>query len=256
MIRAVLYDVGGVLYTARSSGARRLAYARQLHRRLSGLGVRIPDDPETFAEKLEKRDEEYKGWSEAHKLELPSSRVWREFYLADYDVPELTINEHAEALSDDYCGHGRIGHDMRPDLTVTVAHLHEMGFVQGIVSNIISKNFVPQLLKEYGVDRYMSCTVLSSEVGCRKPDARIFLSALERLGIEPAECAYVGDTISRDVIGARNAQLGLVIQIDNPAAYRRDEAFRNLGIEPDYHIQNLSEIPDILNSRILQQSEK
>jgi FMN phosphatase YigB (HAD superfamily) len=43
--------------------------------------------------------------------------------------------------------------------------------------------------------------VISDEAGCVKPDPRIFTIALERLGLEPGEMAYVGDS-PEDVQGA------------------------------------------------------
>jgi putative hydrolase of the HAD superfamily len=35
--------------------------------------------------------------------------------------------------------------------------------------------------------------VMSREVGLRKPDSRIFALALERLGVQPAECTFIDD---------------------------------------------------------------
>lgn len=63
----------------------------------------------------------------------------------------------------------------------------------------------------------MASVVMSSNAGIRKPDPEIFHIAVDQLGLERKECAYVGDTISRDVIGAREVGLGLVIQMHNPA---------------------------------------
>ena len=43
--------------------------------------------------------------------------------------------------------------------------------------------------------------MVSDEAGCAKPDPRIFRISLERMGIEPGEMAYVGDS-PEDVQGA------------------------------------------------------
>ncbi len=49
--------------------------------------------------------------------------------------------------------------------------------------------------------------VASAEVGLRKPDAEIFLHACERLGVDPAAAAHVGDRLDLDAQGASAAGL-------------------------------------------------
>ncbi len=61
-----------------------------------------------------------------------------------------------------------------------------------------------------------------------------------RIGKE--EAAYVGDTISRDVRGVRNAGWPLMIQIDNPRIYHKDEKYRGMGYKADVEIKTLAEI--------------
>jgi putative hydrolase of the HAD superfamily len=47
----------------------------------------------------------------------------------------------------------------------------------------------------------------SHVVGVAKPNPAIFEFALEVLGLEPLRVLYVGDSVSKDVVGARNAGL-------------------------------------------------
>jgi len=55
-------------------------------------------------------------------------------------------------------------------------------------------------------------------VGCSKPDKAIFQFALDRLGLEPQQAAYVGDSYGYDVIGARGAGLRPIL-LDRMDAY-------------------------------------
>jgi putative hydrolase of the HAD superfamily len=87
--------------------------------------------------------------------------------------------------------------------------------------------------------------VLSSIVGVRKPAAEIFYAAAEQLRLRPADCAYIGDRISRDVIGAQNAGLGVMIQIRYPESERKDAALAE-RYKPDFKIDDLSEIVPII----------
>ena len=45
-------------------------------------------------------------------------------------------------------------------------------------------------------------TLISEEVGIRKPDPEIFLMAAQMIGVEPPKCLFVGDSYENDVIGA------------------------------------------------------
>jgi putative hydrolase of the HAD superfamily len=58
--------------------------------------------------------------------------------------------------------------------------------------------------------------------GVSKPDPRVFDPALDALGVPPERCAYVGDTVSYDVVGARNAGLQ-PIHLDPYGTCREDD---------------------------------
>lgn len=60
-------------------------------------------------------------------------------------------------------------------------------------------------LSACGIAGRFQAVVISDEVGLRKPDPRIFAIALRTLGVRPEEALYVGDSLSDDYAGARNA---------------------------------------------------
>ena len=66
------------------------------------------------------------------------------------------------------------------------------------------------------------------------------------MGLKPEELCYVGDTISRDVIGTRNAGWAMMIQIRNPSIAHRDAGLEHSGYMPDALIEDLAEIPSVL----------
>ena len=135
----------------------------------------------------------------------------------------------------------------KPRLKETVEELHALGVRMGIVSNIISTSLVPHMLNEYGIAQYMETVVMSAGTGIRKPDPRIFAIAMQRMGVTATETGYVGDTVSRDVRGASNAKMGLVIRIENPSIAHRDVGFTGEDApKPDFVIQALDEIPGII----------
>lgn len=247
MIQAVLFDIGGTLHTVRNSPALASAFARRLIERLAVYGIEIDTPYDAFAEALHHNAEAYKAWSEKTLQELPAPRIWNEFYLKQYAIGEARLAPIAEELSFLY-DYERVSNKRRPGLTETMRALRAQNVRIGVISNIISTSFVPHILKEYGIEEYMDCVVLSSAAGIRKPDAAIFERALFALNVDKSKAAYVGDTISRDVLGVRNAGLALAIQIENPAIAHRDEKYIGRGIAPDYLIKELTEVPELIRA--------
>ncbi len=49
-----------------------------------------------------------------------------------------------------------------------------------------------------------SLILLSSEVGIEKPDLRIFLSAIQKAGVSPWECLFVGENLN-ETLAAQSA---------------------------------------------------
>lgn len=245
MIRAVLFDLGGTLHTSSSPPGRDVWFARRLIERLEDYGVVLGAAPEELAERLHENSETYKHWSEESLRELPAARIWSEYYLRDYGIEEDRLAPFAEELSFLY-DYERVRIMRRPHLRESLEELHAMSIRMGMISNIISTSVVPHFLREYGVDQYMECVVCSSTTGVRKPSADIFRVAERELGLKPEELAYVGDTISRDVRGVRNAGWRLMIQIRNPSIAHRDKGLENSGYEPDYLIEDLAELPGVI----------
>jgi putative hydrolase of the HAD superfamily len=74
---------------------------------------------------------------------------------------------------------------------------------------------------EYGISPYLEFVMDSHLVGLEKPDPRIFHLACRQLDLPPANCVYVGDIYSIDVLGARAAGLQPVL-IDRTGTPRPD----------------------------------
>jgi HAD superfamily hydrolase (TIGR01549 family) len=62
-------------------------------------------------------------------------------------------------------------------------------------------------VERVGLGAYFAGAVSAHEVGCAKPDPRMFLEACRVAGAAPSEVLHVGDDPLLDVIGARRAGL-------------------------------------------------
>jgi HAD superfamily hydrolase (TIGR01509 family) len=71
----------------------------------------------------------------------------------------------------------------------------------GLVSNFYGN--LTAVSEEAGLRAWLATLVDSAVVGCRKPDPAIFHAALADLGIPPEAALFVGDSLRRDMAGAR-----------------------------------------------------
>lgn len=90
------------------------------------------------------------------------------------------------------------------DTIPTLIELREMGVRIGLISNV-GVSIRPVLERE-GVIDHLDGVTLSCEVGCVKPDTRIFHTAAEAIGCPPTAVLMVGDS-GKDDAGA--AHIGM-----------------------------------------------
>jgi HAD superfamily hydrolase (TIGR01509 family) len=72
----------------------------------------------------------------------------------------------------------------------------------GIVSNFYGN--LEAVCEGAGLAPHLSVTVDSQVLGFQKPDKRIFLAALSKLDASPSDAVFVGDSLRRDMEGARD----------------------------------------------------
>ncbi len=78
-----------------------------------------------------------------------------------------------------------------------LARRHRLGIVSNFYGNL------ERVCEDAGIRPLFGAVVDSARVGCVKPDPRIFRHALETLGVGPGAATFVGDSLPRDMAGAR-----------------------------------------------------
>jgi putative hydrolase of the HAD superfamily len=93
--------------------------------------------------------------------------------------------------------------EFRPygDVVPALTGLREDGHRLVIVSNWDCS--LPEWLRPPGLLSMVDGVVTSADVGAAKPDARIFRRGLELVGAAPEDAVHVGDSVAKDVEGAR-----------------------------------------------------
>jgi beta-phosphoglucomutase-like phosphatase (HAD superfamily) len=95
-----------------------------------------------------------------------------------------------------------------PELVQRLANRFPLAVGSGSAHRIID-----EVLAMRDLSRYFRCTVSSEDVKQPKPAPDIFLLAAKRLGVEPAKCCVIEDTVSG--VQAANAAGMTVLAIAN-----------------------------------------
>jgi HAD superfamily hydrolase (TIGR01509 family) len=147
-----------------------------------------------------------------HSWDEQSWRVYARAAAASVGVP----SEHNEAAATEILTAMRNDTDLwrwpLNDAVRALRALTDAGVAMAVVSNADGQ--IEATLRREGVCQVgpgagalMATVVDSFVVGVSKPDPEIFSYALDALGVVPERVIYIGDSVSRDVVGARNAGL-------------------------------------------------
>lgn len=117
-------------------------------------------------------------------------------------------------------------------LLTRLAQRFRLGVVSNFYGNLVA------VCDDVGVRPFFGVIVDSVWAGCTKPDPRIFRRALEGLRVSPAEATFVGDSLARDMVGARAAGMAHV--------WLAGEASGSVCCAGDRTIRTLKELEDVL----------
>jgi putative hydrolase of the HAD superfamily len=122
--------------------------------------------------------------------------------------------------------------------------LAKTDLIRGIITDGLTIKQAEKLLR-LGVYRHLSpdAIFISDQIGIGKPNPKIYLTALRRLGLEPGEAMYVGDNPRADIDPPN--QIGMVT-----VRHRGTGKFANVNgdTEARYEIANFHELLHILKT--------
>jgi HAD superfamily hydrolase (TIGR01549 family) len=118
---------------------------------------------------------------------------------------------------------------------------HRLGIVSDIWSH--SERF-RQELDRAGIKELFEAIVFSSDIGIVKPSPKIFQKALDTFGVDVARVVYIGDSLRRDVAGAKSLGMAAIwIQRDqiSEGSWRAGSQ-RDISVKPDLTISDLQDV--------------
>jgi putative hydrolase of the HAD superfamily len=185
MIRALLFDFGGTL------DAQGVPWKERFYRLSREEGLAVPET---------EFDPAFYGATDTLEGTIPRDSGLRDTVERVSDGLALRLGREPALLR--RIG-GRFIDDAMRQLGSNAALLSRLSgrYRIGIVSNFYGN--LQAVLDETGLSPSIGVAVDSTILGCKKPDPRIFQAALDALEASPAEAVFIGDSLRRDMAGAR-----------------------------------------------------
>jgi FMN phosphatase YigB (HAD superfamily) len=197
---AVLFDFGGTL------DADGVAWKERFHRLFDAEGVEV--GPARFDPVFHAADDALVGTvPETLSLEDTVLRVAGGVATA-LRPDDATLGSRVAAR---FLAEARACFEINAPVLERLAQRYRLGIVSNFYGNL------PTVCDNAEVRRYFGVIVDSAQVGFLKPDPRIFLAAVEALGIKPSQTVMVGDSLARDMAGARAAGMAHIWLAPDPA---------------------------------------
>jgi putative hydrolase of the HAD superfamily len=187
-LKACLFDFGGTL------DADGIAWQDRFYPLYQKHGLLI--DREEFRQAFYGSDDtlvetgRLKGKSLQETVEAQVQGVWARLHI---QAPKTQFRAIVDDFLEDMHKHARRNRRLLQQLSKRYA--------LGIVSNFYGN--LAKVCDDLGIGTFFACLIDSSHVGAKKPDPRIFHTALASLGVQPDQAFFVGDNLYRDMEGAK-----------------------------------------------------
>lgn len=241
-IRAVLFDMDDTLldWSGQTGSYTELIRPNvdNMYEYLAADGHKLPERDE-FARcyrevVVEQWGEAKKTWNSVHfpgTLEICFRRL-------GLDLDKIDLERVMRA----YDNRPLPGVALFPDAIEVLQTLREQGYKVALVTNSMFPMWMRDTeLHAFEIFDFFDVRITSGDSGYMKPHPAIYERALDLLGVLPDEAVFVGDRPANDIAGAN--EVGLVSVLISPAHLERELD----GVEPDYIISTLSELPPILD---------
>ena len=239
LIKGIIFDVNGTLTEIRTNEWHDDVY-RVLSNLLSYQGIVL--DPSVVKFFYFQGMKEQRSACVDRYPEYDAVAIFREIitqHSTDFTrtLPREKLEQLPLILAETHRAASRFLLQRYPGVEETIRHLHQH-YHLAIVSDAQTAYAIPEL-HAVGLSGYFDPIIVSGNVGYRKPDERLFRTALTAMKMKASEVLYVGNDMYRDVYGAQRLGIKTVFFRSNQGTQEKD------GVKPDYIIYNF---PELLNA--------
>ena len=136
--------------------------------------------------------------------DLEAERARRNVWAVLFDLGDTLMVEETEEKDAERTTQRA---DLFPGAADLLWQLRRAGYLLGLVADTRPGTY-RNVLRQHGLLGVFDLLAISEELGCEKPDPRLFAAALDGLGLRPDEARHavmVGNNLARDVRGANAA---------------------------------------------------
>ncbi len=175
-IKAILFDAGDILYYRPNKEQKLKSF-------LSGLGIHY--QPPTFEDGEALQDLAFRNLISQEEYHEAMIRLYGVLASEDVDCGKRLLAE-IENDVDFYAGAAETLHSLK-----------KQGFMLGIITDTAAPVYVKLgWFERGGFGDVWDAIISSKELGIRKPEAEIYLTALNRLGVRAEQAVFVGHKLS------------------------------------------------------------
>jgi putative hydrolase of the HAD superfamily len=240
-IRAILFDVNGTLIDIETDEGMEEIYRAIGHFLIyQGILLHRWEVRDLYFQLMQQQrtssTEQFPEWN--------AVTLWREFLDAkasDYthSLPREKREQLPLFLAELHRGIARKRLRLYPQVLEVLDHLRQR-YRMAIVSDAQSAYAVPEL-HMVGLKDYFNPIIISGDYGYRKPDPRLFCTALATLQIQPEQALFIGNDLYHDISGAQQA--GMKAILISPEQHNSTHP----TITPDYVISRFADLPRAIN---------
>ena len=239
IVKGIIFDINGTLSDIHTNEWHEDIY-RVLSNLLSYQGIALgPNVVKDLYFQIMKEQRAAHG--ERHR-EFDAVGIFREIiaqHATDF-TRALPIEKREQLptfLAETHSAASRFRLQLYPGVAETIRQLHSK-YLLAIISDGQSAYAVPEL-HAVGLAGYFDPIIISGDFGYRKPDPRLFETALTAMDMGPPEVLFVGNDMYRDVHGAQKLGMKTIFFKSNQGVQEKE------GVKPDYVIYDF---PELLNA--------
>lgn len=192
--KAFLIDYGGTL-------VEELAYDPRVGAGMM-LSRAVVRPPQATLDAVHQRANRVTREVASRRMQYQIETPWPTLTRLIYDYFGVEFGEPLSALELDFWK-ATVTTRAMPGAAAALDAFHRHGVPIGVVSN---SSFGPEIihyeLERHGLGDFISFVMVSADYAVRKPNRLLFETAAARIGAEPEDVWFIGDSLEADVVGA------------------------------------------------------
>ncbi len=240
MMKAIIFDLGHTLIDYYNDWVKPEKEAVDLVYDIASEECEVAPGRVEFREGLRDRLSEARTRKRQEMIEIPLQQILDSFF------EDLGMNKNGGLIDrsmEAFYGTLLEHRDLVPGAEDILSEVESRGYRVGLISDVawgLPSRFPREDMKEYGLDRYFDDLVFSTDVKLRKPNPKIFELSLSRLGVDPENAVYVGNSLQADIQGALDSDMWAVLK-------KSSYFFPDDSIRPHKEIEDWKEMERVLD---------